>query len=95
MRRYRLSSLARQDLADIRRYIARDRPVAADRQVSRLIEKFRLLARNPELGERQPQFSGGLRRFVMGSYVIFYRFGRQGVEIVRVVSGYRDIDALF
>jgi toxin ParE1/3/4 len=95
MNRFRLSRLAKYDLADIRRYIARDKPLAADRQIATLGEKFAMLARNPELGERRPEWGEDLRSFVVRNYVIIYRPTSVGVEIARVVSGYRDLEALF
>jgi toxin ParE1/3/4 len=91
----RLTDLARADLADIRAYIAGDKPSAADRQIVRFFETFHILAANPELGERCDQFAEGLRCFSKGAYVIFYRPIVDGVEIARVVSGYRDLPALF
>ena len=33
--------------------------------------------------------------FTVGNYVISYRPIEQGVEIARVVSGFRDLEALF
>jgi toxin ParE1/3/4 len=50
---------------------------------------------NPDLGERQASLSENLRAFSVGNYVIFYRTIPTGVEIVRVVSGYRDFEKLF
>jgi len=95
MSRFRLAQLARTDLAEIRHYIAQDKPRAADRQVAEFFEKFHLLAKNPEMGEKRPELGPNLRSFGAGNYVIVYRPIREGVEIARVISGYRDIEALF
>ena len=96
MRRFRISHLARGDLADIRRYIAQDKPRAADRQIARFFRVFQTLVNHPEAGQRYPEFAGGdLRGLTVGNYVIFYRPMESGVEIARVVSGFRDLDALF
>ncbi|MBU4272904.1 MAG: type II toxin-antitoxin system RelE/ParE family toxin [Planctomycetes bacterium] len=95
MSRFRLSSLAKSDLAEIRHHIRRDKPLAADRQIAAFFQRFRTLARNPELGQRRPEFGPDLRVFSFGNYVIVYRPFANGVEIARVVSGYRDLDALF
>ena len=51
-----------------------------------------MLCRNPELGERRYDLGPELRCFALGTYVIIYR---TAVEIARVISGYRDLDALF
>ena len=95
MSRFRLAHLARTDLAEIRHFIARDKPGAADRQIAAFFEKFHALATHPEMGERRPELGENLRSFAAGTYVIVYRPISEGVEIVRVVSGYRDLDALF
>jgi len=92
---FRLAELAKTDLAEIRQYIARDKPDAADRQIARFFERFLTLARRPELGQRRPELGADLRSFAVGKYVVVYRPSSEGVEIARVVSGYRDLDALF
>jgi toxin ParE1/3/4 len=95
MSRFRLADLARADLAEIRHYVARDRPRAAERLIATFHHKFRSLARNPELGERRPELGVDIRIFSAGDYVIVYRTMSGGVEIARVISGYRDLEALF
>ena len=95
MSRLRLAHLTRTDLAEIRHYIARDKPGAADRQIATFFEKFHALATHPEMGERRPELGEDLRSFAAGTYVIIYRPIPQGVEIVRVVSRYRDLEAVF
>jgi toxin ParE1/3/4 len=95
MKRVVFSPLAESDLQGILDYIARDKPRAATRFVATLREKCQLLAVNPELGQRRPSFrSGEYRTFSVGNYVIFYRPTDRGVEIARVVSGFRDIETL-
>lgn len=95
MSHFRLGDLAESDLAEIRHYIARDNPSAADRQIDRYFQTFHLLGRNPGMGERRPELGEDLRTFSVGSYVIVFRPAPEGAQIVRVVSGYRDIEALF
>lgn len=95
MKRFHLSPLAKTDLADIRHHIRQDKPSAAERQIASFFKTFQTLARNAELGQRSPEFGPDIRTFSVGAYVIFYRPFTKGVEIVRVVSGYRDLDALF
>jgi toxin ParE1/3/4 len=95
MRRYRLSNQARYDLADIRHFIARDKPLAADRQIEAFFRRFQMLAANPDLGELRPDLTENLRVFSLGNYAIFYRPMPSGIEVARVVSGYRDLGTLF
>lgn len=95
MRRFRLSPLAKSDLAEIRHYIWQDKPVAADRQIAKFFDTFQMLAGNSELGQQRPDVGPDLRAFSVGNYVVVYRPYIEGVEIARVVSGYRDFEALF
>ena len=92
---FRLAPLAKTDLAEIRHYIARDKPMAADRQIARFFERFHSLATNPLMGQSRPDLGPNLRSFSVGNYVVIYRPISEGVEIARVASGYRDIEALF
>jgi toxin ParE1/3/4 len=48
-----------EDLDGIWDYIARDNPVAADRMLDELNERFVLLSKNPEMGELQPFLADG------------------------------------
>lgn len=95
MSRYRVSPEARKDIKDIYRYIAKDNPAAAGRLRDALYEKFRMLSRQPLIGEACDELFPGLRNFPVGNYVIFYTPTDRGVRIVRVIHGARDIEALF
>lgn len=86
---------AESDLDKILEFIARDKPRAAIVFVEMLREKCFLLAANPELGELRPDLAKHLRAFSVGNYVIFYRATQNGVEIVRVVSGFQNLEMLF
>lgn len=95
MSRFLLSDLAKADLADIRYFVSQDKPKAARRLISSFFERFHLLAKHPEMGQAQPDLGQQVRQLVVGNYVIVYRPRRDGVEIVRVVSGFRDLPFLF
>ncbi len=89
------SSFAAKDLCDNAEYIARDKPDAAYRWVEAIKETCGLLASNPELGERRSiRNLGYCRSFTCGKYVIFFRGASDGVEIIRIVRGKRDIEQL-
>ena len=95
MSRVTFSPLAEADLDALLDFIARDKPRAAVSFVSKLRETCYMLGANPEMGQRRPELgTGDLRTFSIGNYAIFYRPTQGGIEIVRVVSGYRDLDAL-
>jgi toxin ParE1/3/4 len=95
MRKVLIAPLAREDLRSTVAFIARDKPQAARRWLARIRAEFRLLARNPGMGEPSPDFSrGDCRRFVFGSYLIFFRPVDRGIEVIRVLHGGRDIRLL-
>ncbi len=86
---------ANQDLDEIFDYIAQDNPPAAARWVYSLEEKCRMLSDTPGLGRRRNDLAPSLRGFPVGNYVIFYRPMPDGIEILRVLHGARDIPAQF
>ncbi|MDJ1169081.1 type II toxin-antitoxin system RelE/ParE family toxin [Roseofilum sp. BLCC_M154] len=53
------------------------------------------MAQFPGLGRRRDELCLGARSFPISNYLIFYRASAEGVEILRIVSGYRDLKALF
>lgn len=80
---------ARADLRDIWLYIAQDSIEAADRFLDRLNQTVRTIAGSPDIGERQDHLRPGLRRFVVGNYLIFYEPIEDGIRVVRVLHGAR------
>ncbi len=95
MKPYRVSEAAHGDLDEIWFYIAQDNPDAADRIVRTLVSRFAMLAGMPEVGRRREELSARLRSLAVGNYVIFYRPLENGVEVVRVLHGARDLPPLF
>ena len=85
---------ARQDLSDIFDFIARDKPIAAANWVEKIEEKCKLIAATPEFGERRPEYGARIRSSVVGRYVIFFRPTENGIEVLRVIAGDRDIRSL-
>jgi len=90
-----ISGSAEADLREIWFYVARDNTDAADRFVDRIQKKCQLLAESPRIGRSRAELGPGLRSFPIGNYLIFYRSVHDGIEVVRILSGYRDLDALF
>lgn len=88
------TSAARQDLADILAYIARDKPQAAMAWVEKIESKCLLIASHPETGELRTQLGAGVRANIVGRYVIFHRKSQERVEILRVIPGDRNIMSL-
>lgn len=94
-RRFVRTRRARQDLIEVWKYIAADNSTAADALLDRIDESCRTLAEHPQLGPSRHDIRPGLRYFIVGEYVILYRTIDDGVEIVRVVHGRRDLSGLF
>ena len=86
---------ARSDLSEIWDYIAADNDTRADAFVDLIDQKFQALAGHPNLGRSRDELEEGLRSFPVGKYVIFYRVIPEVVEIVRVLHGSRDLNAIF
>ena len=82
---------AQQDLTDIFDHIARDKPLATAKWIDSIEEKCELIASTPEFGENRPEYGVDIRSSVIGRYVIFYRTVDDGIEVVRVIPGDRDI----
>jgi toxin ParE1/3/4 len=85
---------AEEDLIDIWLYIANDDVRAADRLLDEIEGNFSLLAEQPRLGPARPDIAPALRYLPVRRYLILYREIADGVEIVRVVHGARDVQAL-
>jgi toxin ParE1/3/4 len=88
------SSQAQRDLVDIWLYIANDSPAAADKFLDQIESICKLLSASPLLGRSREELGRGLRSFPVGDYLIFYTPMRAGIVVVRVLSGYRDLDKL-
>ena len=86
---------ADDDLLDIWEYIAQDSVEQADRFIDKIKAAFSRLADMP-LGARQrPELRANLRSRPFGKYVIFYEPLPDGILVVAVLWGGRDIEAIF
>ncbi|MEB3178616.1 MAG: type II toxin-antitoxin system RelE/ParE family toxin [Nostocaceae cyanobacterium] len=93
---FRLTEPAIQDIEQIADYIARQSGLdQGDRFLNKLNAKFVKIAQFPNLGRQRDEILPGLRSLPMDNYLILYMVIGQDVEIFRVVSGYRDLSALF
>ncbi|MBD2532624.1 type II toxin-antitoxin system RelE/ParE family toxin [Nostoc flagelliforme FACHB-838] len=95
MSRYVLTIPAKQDLKEINRYIMRYNPDVARRLNEKIKQQCKLLADFPNMGQSFNNFASDLRSFPVEDYLIFYRPVDGGVEVVRIVSGYRDLETVF
>ena len=91
--KFRKRSQADADLDAIWGYIAADNNKAADNLINRIGKVFEMLVRNPLAGRERSELMPGLRSFPVGNYIIFYVPLPDGIEVVRVMSGYQDVDS--
>jgi len=95
MSRYQIAPPARQDLIDIRNFIAKENRAAARKVLAQIRAACRTLAKRPKLGHlRTDLASEPLRFWPVYSYLIIYRPNSKPIEVVRVLHGARDISAI-
>lgn len=93
-----VTSAAQADFVDIAKHVAEvtgdgPRGVAFARRLRAQCEK---LAELPgTLGRSRPELGLGLRSFPFVGWLIVFRYGEDLVEIARILSGHRDIEAAF
>ena len=88
---------AEQNLDDIFDYIGRQNhsPAAAAKVLRTIIEKCQIYAGQPLMGDRRPDLGESIRCFPVDSYVVFYEPLADGIRVMAIVHGARDIPALF
>ena len=92
---FTLSPAAQGDLNETWEYIAADSVDAADRWLAKLEKATRLLAEMPSIGHTRKDLTNKPVLFwPVGRYLIIYRTDRQPIEVVRVLSAYRDATRL-
>jgi toxin ParE1/3/4 len=92
-----LSAKARADLQAIEDYIAEQSgPMRADMVLSRIEETMRVLAFMPGMGRIRYDLADNARTFSTAPWVIVYvpLADLDGVRILRVVDGRRDLPAV-
>ncbi len=90
-----LSLAAENDIDEIITYIAKENPAAAQSFLDSLFDAINLLADNPEAGHKRSDLTSENVKFwpFKWHYLIIYK-STSPVEIVRVLSGFRDIVSL-
>jgi toxin ParE1/3/4 len=87
---------ASRDIEGILDYVANSRGLnAAERLLGKINKTCRNLATFPNSGRRCEELAHDLRSFPVEEYLIFYRSVEEGVEILRVINGYRDLESFF
>ncbi len=95
MSSYSFSDVAVRDLDEICDRIAQVNAKAASELFEAIRQKCRLVAGFPNMGKSYNTLAPGLRGFIVKDYIIFYYPRTDGIDVARVVSGYRDLELLF
>ncbi|GCL43037.1 plasmid stabilization system [Dolichospermum planctonicum] len=90
-----ISPEASRDLSEIIDYFVTRNIDAGERFVDEFEKRCQYLANFPNMGRSYENIRFDLRGVPLDGYVILYRVINGGIEIVRVVSGYRDLESLF
>lgn len=85
---------AENDLEEIWWYIAQDSPHNADKFLDSIQERCLALANFPQTGVKRDELKIGLRCQPVSHYLIFYFPLENGIDIVRVLHGSRDLESL-
>jgi toxin ParE1/3/4 len=95
MNRLLITIEASRDLSEISDYFLSQSVDAGDRFVESFGKKCQYLAQYPYLGRSYSQFSPNLRGLPLMGYIIFYQIIGDGIEILRVISAYRNLQDVF
>jgi toxin ParE1/3/4 len=86
---------AELDLLEIWLFIAEDNEPAADRLIRRIAARCEELAEDPKIGRERIELGQSVRSWPVSNYLVFYRPRPDGIELLRVLHGARDLEALF
>lgn len=95
MKRYLINIIASRDLMEISDYFYSINIEAGEQFIIQFSRKCEQLVAFPNLGRSYAEILPSLRGVPLQNYIIFYRLLEDGVEIMRVVSGRRDLPSLF
>ncbi|QLE56944.1 type II toxin-antitoxin system RelE/ParE family toxin [Nostoc sp. TCL26-01] len=95
MSNYIIAPSASRDLNEIADYFLVRNLEAGEKLFREFNKKCQNLANFPSMGRSYAHIKPSLRGLPLDGYVILYQVLDDGVEILRVVSGYRDLESLF
>jgi toxin ParE1/3/4 len=93
--KYILAPEAIQDLQVLTDYLADIDLELAEKILTKFEHRCRYLVRFPKIGRTYSYILSDLRGLPLNGHIIFYCLGNEALEILRVVRGNRDLDALF
>jgi toxin ParE1/3/4 len=83
---------AESDLEDIADYISQDSSKQALQFIAKLRERCLAIAVAPEAYPLCPSYGAGIRKVVVGRYLLFYRAHDDEVVILHITQGARSSD---
>ncbi len=88
---------ANEDLYEIWHYIAieNQNPENAERFIDSIDKALYTLAQNTKIGSAKNEYQKGLRQFAFKKYLIFYFPLKNGIEVIRIIHGARDLGKQF
>jgi toxin ParE1/3/4 len=94
--RFRLTKPAIQDIEEIADYIAQQSGLEqSEIFLSKLESKFSKIVTFSLLGRKRDEILNNIRTIPLDNYLILYLPIGEDIEILRIVSGYRDLSTLF
>lgn len=95
MGRIRRKPQALQDAAELWYYIATESDsTRADAVLDDIDHTIEMLSNHPKMGRARDELKKGLRSFPVHRFVIFYYPLKDGVDIVRILHGTRDLEVM-
>lgn len=92
---YSLTDEAIQDLDDISTYMSDFSLPAAANFLNSFERKCEALTQFPKMGKIYENLLPDLRGVPIDGYIIFYRIVEDNIEVIRVVSGRRNLRNIF
>ena len=92
---YIISPAAIHDLNNITDYFAERNIDAGEKLLDEFSKKCRYLTQFPLIGRSYSEIRSYLRGLPLQNYIIFYRVINNDIEIMRVIRGDRDLEAVF
>jgi toxin ParE1/3/4 len=91
---YAFSAQATLDLEEICESMALVNRNGAIALFEALREKCRKVAQFPNMGKNYGDIAPNLRGIIAGNYIVFYFPRADGIDVVRIINGYRDLESL-
>ena len=95
MSQFIISQSVSRDLSSIVDYFVIENVEAGERLLQTFNQKCQQLVNFPNIGREYNNLRPGLRGLPLNGHIILYRIIDDGIEIVRVVNGRRNLKALF